>query len=54
MYKFSDLQYKETDYQSLAKMILDLTEKAKKADSPSSLEEVLKIYDTEMGEVGYN
>ena len=35
-------------------MILDLTEKAKKADSPSSLEEVLKIYDTEMGEVGYN
>ncbi len=54
MYNFSDLQYKETDYQSLAKMILDLTEKAKKADSPSSLEEVLKIYDTEMGEVGYN
>ena len=54
MYKFSDLQYKETDYQSLAKMILDLTEKAKKADSPSSLEEVLKIYDTEMEEVGYN
>ena len=54
MYKFSDLQYKETDYQSLAKMILDLTEKAKKADSPSSLEEVLTIYDTEMGEVGYN
>ena len=54
MYKFSDLQYKETDYQSLAKMILDLTEKAKKADSPSSLEEVLKIYDTEMGDVGYN
>ena len=54
MYKFSDLQYKETDYQSLAKMILHLTEKAKKADSPSSLEEVLKIYDTEMGEVGYN
>ena len=54
MYKFSDLQYKETDYQSLAKMILDLTEKAKKADSPTSLEEVLKIYDTEMGEVGYN
>ena len=54
MYKFSDLQYKETDYKSLAKMILDLTEKAKKADSPSSLEEVLKIYDTEMGEVGYN
>lgn len=54
MYKFSDLQYKETDYQSLAKMILDLTEKAKKADSPSSLEEVLKVYDTEMGEVGYN
>ena len=54
MYKFSDLQYKETDFQSLAKMILDLTEKAKKADSPSSLEEVLKIYDTEMGEVGYN
>lgn len=54
MYKFSDLQYKETDYQSLAKMILYLTEKAKKADSPSSLEEVLKIYDTEMGEVGYN
>ena len=54
MYKFSDLQYKESDYQSLAKMILDLTEKAKKADSPSSLEEVLKIYDTEMGEVGYN
>lgn len=54
MYKFSDLQYKETDYQSLAKMILDLTEKAKKADSPSSLEEVLKIYDAEMGEVGYN
>ena len=54
MYKFSDLQYRETDYQSLAKMILDLTEKAKKADSPSSLEEVLKIYDTEMGEVGYN
>ena len=54
MYKFSDLQYKETDYQSLAKMILDLTEKAKKADSPSSLEEVLEIYDTEMGEVGYN
>ena len=54
MYKFSDLQSKETDYQSLAKMILDLTEKAKKADSPSSLEEVLKIYDTEMGEVGYN
>ena len=54
MYKFSDLQYKETDYQSLAKMILDLTEKAKKADSPSSLEEILKIYDTEMGEVGYN
>ena len=54
MYKFSDLQYKETDYQSLAKMILDLTEKAKKADSQSSLEEVLKIYDTEMGEVGYN
>ena len=54
MYKFSDLQYKETDYQSLAKMILDLTEKAKKAGSPSSLEEVLKIYDTEMGEVGYN
>ena len=54
MYKFSDLQYKETDYQSLAKMILDLTEKAKKADSPSFLEEVLKIYDTEMGEVGYN
>ena len=54
MYKFSDLQYKETDYQSLAKIILDLTEKAKKADSPSSLEEVLKIYDTEMGEVGYN
>ena len=54
MYKFSDLQYKETDYQSLAKMILDLTEKAKKVDSPSSLEEVLKIYDTEMGEVGYN
>ena len=54
MYKFSDLQYKETDYQSLAKMILDLTEKAKKADSPSSLEEVLKIYDTEMGELGYN
>ena len=54
MYKFSDFQYKETDYQSLAKMILDLTEKAKKADSPSSLEEVLKIYDTEMGEVGYN
>lgn len=54
MYKFSDLQYKETDYQSLARIILDLTEKAKKADSPSSLEEVLKIYDTEMGEVGYN
>lgn len=54
MYKFSDLQYKETDYQSLAKMILDFTEKAKKADSPSSLEEVLKIYDTEMEEVGYN
>lgn len=54
MYKFSDLQYKETDYQSLAKMILHLTEKAKKVDSPSSLEEVLKIYDTEMGEVGYN
>lgn len=54
MYKFSDLQYKETDYQSLAKIILDLTEKAKKADSPSSLEEVLKIYDTEMGDVGYN
>ena len=54
MYKFSDLQYKETDYQSLAKMILHLTEKAKKADSPSSLEEVLKIYDTEMEEVGYN
>ena len=54
MYKFSDLQYKETDYQSLAKIILDLTEKAKKADSPSSLEEVLKIYDTEMEEVGYN
>ena len=54
MYKFSDLKYKETDYQSLAKMILHLTEKAKKADSPSSLEEVLKIYDTEMGEVGYN
>ena len=54
MYKFSDLQYKETDYQSLAKMILYLTEKAKKADSQSSLEEVLKIYDTEMGEVGYN
>ena len=54
MYKFSDLQYKETDYQSLAKMILDLTEKAKKADYPSSLEEILKIYDTEMGEVGYN
>lgn len=54
MYKFSDLQYKETDYQSLAKMILDLTAKAKNADSPSSLEEVLKIYDTEMGEVGYN
>ena len=54
MYKFSDLQYKETDYQSLAKMILHLTEKAKKADSPSSLEEVLKIYDTEMGDVGYN
>ena len=54
MYKFSDLQYRETDYQSLAKMILDLMEKAKKADSPSSLEEVLKIYDTEMGEVGYN
>ena len=54
MYKFSDLQYKETDFQSLAKMILDLTEKAKKADSPSSLEEILKIYDTEMGEVGYN
>ena len=54
MYKFSDLQYKETDYQSVAKMILELTEKAKKADSPSSLEEVLKIYDTEMGEVGYN
>ena len=53
-YKFSDLQYKETDYQSLAKMILDLTEKAKKADSPSSLEEVLQIYDTEMEEVGYN
>ena len=54
MYKFSDLQYKETDYQSLARIILDLTEKAKKADSPSSLEEVLKIYDTEMGDVGYN
>ena len=54
MYKFSDLQYKETDYQSLARIILDLTEKAKKADSPSSLEEVLKIYDTEMEEVGYN
>ena len=54
MYKFSDLQYKETDYQSLAKIILDLTEKAKKADSPSFLEEVLKIYDTEMGDVGYN
>ena len=54
MYKFSDLQYKETDYQSLAKIILDLTEKAKKADSPSSLEEVLKLYDTEMEEVGYN
>ena len=54
MYKFSDLQYKETDYQSVAKMILELTEKAKKADSPSSLEEVLKIYDTEMEEVGYN